>query len=213
MRWAIPDPLAARVAREGGAFVTGTGTGVGKTYLAALLAGDLAKRGLCMGVMKPAESGPGRDALKLIRASGCRAPLALVRPYHFKEALAPGLAGRVSLPRVMAAFKKLRSSHDALIVEGAGGLLAPFARGCSVADLAAKMGLPLLIVAKRGLGTLNHSLLTLEAARSRGLKVLGVVMSGGAVKGDASARGNPKALEKLGKVRVWVLEKGAKRLS
>jgi dethiobiotin synthetase len=172
-----------------GYFVTGTDTG------------------LRCGVLKPAESGAGGDAAKLLKASGCPLPLSLVRPYAFKAPLAPAVAAvqehrRLSLGRVLKAFKAVQEASDFMLVEGAGGLLVPYAPGLDGAGLAKALGLPLLIVARRGLGTINHSLLTLEAARRRGLKVAALVLSGPAAKGDPSVRTNGRTIAKLGRVAV-----------
>jgi dethiobiotin synthetase len=190
-----------------GYFVTGTDTGVGKTWVACRLAELARAKGLRCGVLKPAESGTGGDAAKLLKASGCPLPLSLVRPYAFKAPLAPAVAAaqehrRLSLGRVLKAFKAVQEASDFMLVEGAGGLLVPYAPGLDGAGLAKALGLPLLIVARRGLGTINHSLLTLEAARRRGLKVAALVLSGPAAKGDPSVRTNGRTIAKLGRVAV-----------
>jgi dethiobiotin synthetase len=193
--------------RHGGLFITGTDTDVGKTYVGCMLARDLRQNGHIVGVMKPAESGANKDAELLKRASGSRASLAQIRPYHFRAALAPGLAAelegkRVSLPQIKRGFKRLLAGHDGVLVEGAGGLLVPLAGPALVVDLAVQLGLPLLIVARAGLGTINHSLLTLSEARRRGLRPAAVVLNGKAVPGDLSARGNAQAIARYGKVPV-----------
>lgn len=190
-----------------GYFVTGTDTGVGKTRVACGLAGAARARGLRVGVLKPAESGDGGDALALKKASACPLPLELIRPYAFRAALAPAVAAaqegkRVLMQPILKAFKAVSSISDFVLVEGAGGLLVPYGPGLDGASLAKAMGLPLLIVARRGLGTINHSLLTLEAARARGLRVAAVVLSAPGRKGDPSVAGNARQIARLGKVRV-----------
>jgi dethiobiotin synthetase len=202
--------LLSRVIAKRGAFVTGTDTGVGKTWVACHLAAELRARGFRVGVFKPAESGSGGDALKLQRASLCPLPLSVIRPYHFKAPLAPAVAAalegrRVSLGRLRSAFKRLQASCDVVLVEGAGGLLVPYGPRLDAAGLAQALGLPLLIVARKGLGTINHSLLTLEAARRRRLKILGLALSGRAARGDPSVLSNARVLRRLGRVSVWTL--------
>lgn len=169
-----------------GYFVTGTDTGVGKTVVACALARGLARRGLDVGAMKPIETGVGAagplDALALRDAAGAGDPLADVCPQRFALAAAPTVAaaaeGReVDLDAVRGAWSRLAARHAWLVVEGAGGLLVPAAKGACMADLARELGLPLVVVARGGLGTINHTLLTLEAASARGLPVAGVVIS------------------------------------
>jgi len=172
-----------------GIFVTGTDTGVGKTVVAAVLARLLRMRGLSVGVMKPVTSGcraeNGRlvsdDALLLCQAAGvdCSDDVA---PYLLREPVAPAEAARqdgvvIDFARIRAAFDRLAAAHDFVIVEGAGGLMVPLAGGLLVADLARQLGLPLLMVARPGLGTINHTVLSCFAAQQMGLKVAGVVIN------------------------------------
>lgn len=190
-----------------GVFVTGTDTGVGKTWVACRLAEAWTSRGLRVGVFKPAESGQGGDAAALWRASGRRHGLAHVRPYAFKRPLAPALAAaeegrRVSLARLRREFRRVAADSERVLVEGAGGLLVPYAPGLDGAVLARSLALPLLLVARAGLGTINHTLLTLEAARRRGLEVLAVVLNGSRNSKDPSIPGNAPAIRRLGKVPV-----------
>jgi dethiobiotin synthetase len=169
-----------------GLFVTGTDTGVGKTLVARALVRGLRERGVDVGVMKPVETGVGAagplDAIALREAAGSPDPLELVCPFAFALPAAPTVAaaaeGRsIELPAIARAFAELASRHECMVVEGAGGLLVPLAKGTHMADLAGELGLPLLVVARATLGTINHTLLTLEAARTRALRVAGVVIS------------------------------------
>ena len=182
-----------------GWFVTGTDTGVGKTVVACTLLRALRAQGLDAGGMKPIETGVGPegplDALALLAAAGGTDLLESVCPQRFRLAAAPTVAaaaeGRaVDLDAVRQAFTVLAARHRALVVEGAGGLLAPAAERASMADLAGELGLPLLVVARAKLGTINHTRLTLEAAAARGLTVAGVVISHGAAPLDAADRAN-----------------------
>jgi dethiobiotin synthetase len=199
--------LQRRFLKKGGFFVSGTDTGIGKTYVSCLLAGELRGLGLEVGVMKPAESGSNSDARKLKAASGSKEPLALINPYRFKDPLAPGLAaereGRsVHLGRIVSCYRLLAKGKDGMLVEGAGGLLVPLSGPKLVADLASRLGLPLLLVARAGLGTINHSLLSLAEARRRGLKVAAVLLNGKSLRKDLSRQGNAAAIARYGKVPV-----------
>jgi dethiobiotin synthetase len=110
---------------------------------------------------------------------------------------------RVRLSALKSAYGRISAASDWTLVEGAGGLLVPYAPGLDGAGLAKALGLPVLLVARAGLGTINHSLLSLEAARARGLRVLGLLLNGPATPGDPSVRGNAIAIRRLGKVPVW----------
>lgn len=173
-----------------GIFVTGTDTGVGKTIVAATLARLLRMNGASVGVMKPVTSGcrevsgelVSDDALLLSQAAGIGISDD-VAPYRLREALAPAVAARidgvqVDFSVIKASFDRLASSYDYVIVEGAGGLMVPLSGGLLVADLALELGLPLLVVARPGLGTINHTVLTCFAARQMGLQVAGVIVNG-----------------------------------
>lgn len=180
--------------RARGIFITGTDTGVGKTVVACALAAWGRHHGLDVGVMKPVATGgrftangsAGRwvaeDARLLTAAAGVDDPWSLVNPVCFKEPLAPWTAARrartaIRLETALAAFRSLRMRHPFLIVEGVGGLLVPLGPRATVADLARRLGLPLVVVARPGLGTLNHTLLTLECARRFHLPVRGVILN------------------------------------
>lgn len=190
--------------------VTGTDTGVGKTLIAGGLAGALRRRGHRVGNMKPAESGCPEvagelipeDALFVKEMAGCESRLEAVCPYRFREPLAPFVAaGRegveIDPQRIVSSFEEIRAAHDATLVEGVGGFLVPIARDFCVADLAVRLGLPLLVVGRLGLGTLNHTLLTLEAAARRGLRVLGVVLNAAAPPESIAEATNPGVLQSL----------------
>lgn len=203
--------------------MTGTDTGVGKTFVACAVAAWLHRR-VRTGVMKPIATGGrllvegGRrrwvsdDALRLAWASGSREPWALINPVCFEEPLAPLTAARrvrrpIRIESVMSAFHALSRRHDVLIVEGVGGLLVPLTDRLTVADLARRLRLPLLVVARPGLGTLNHTLLTIQCARRAGLPVLGVVFNhAGPRPRSPMARvaetTNPGVLERVARVPV-----------
>ncbi len=170
-----------------GVFVTGTDTACGKTAVAAALARSARSDGLRVRVLKPVETGcssPERpeDALALAEAAGDPSPLEALCPYRLALPAAPDVAARaegieIALDVLVRACDAARAAADVVIVEGAGGLLVPIAPGLDMAGLAAALELPLVVVARAALGTINHTLLTLEAAHTRGLRVLGVAIS------------------------------------
>lgn len=199
-----------------GIFITGTDTGVGKTYVACLLARLMRSRGIDAGVMKPAETGcrtrngllVPSDGMLLKKAAGVADPLELIVPYRFRLPLAPaaaaGLEGAsVRMERILSSFERLAGRHDAMIVEGAGGIMVPLTGRTLYADLAARMNLPVLIVARPGLGTLNHTLLTIEALRSRRVLLHGIVINHAVPSRSGLAeRTNPRLLERLSGLKV-----------
>jgi dethiobiotin synthetase len=169
-----------------GLFVTGTDTGVGKTEVSCALVAGARAAGVDVVAMKPAQSGvtPGEptDADLLHAASGGVEPLEALCPYSFAAPLAPAVAARlegraVSLEAIVLRARALAARHDAVLVEGAGGLLVPLTERETYADLAVALGLPVLVVARAGLGTVNHTALTVEALRARGLVLAGIVLN------------------------------------
>jgi dethiobiotin synthetase len=163
-----------------GWFVTGTDTGVGKTVVACALARLLVRMDYDTGVMKPVSAGGREDAEDLIRSAGIDDGLDIVNPVALTEPLSPNLAAEragtpVDTEKILDSYRALAQNHKRMIVEGAGGLLVPLKDDYSTADLAREIGLPLIIVARAALGTINHTLLTIEAARSRKLAIAGVI--------------------------------------
>ncbi len=190
--------------------VTGTGTGVGKTVVAGGLALGFRELGLSPGVFKPAESGvedEPKDGVFLKRCAKAQEPLSAVVLYRLKAPLAPAVAAemegmRVDLAVIEAKFKEWVRSHPITIVEGAGGLLVPLVDNVTYADLAKLLGLPLLIVARPSLGTINHTLLTVSVARAIGLRILGVVISGYPEEPGLAEETSPAVIEKMGHVEI-----------
>lgn len=173
-----------------GIFITGTDTGVGKTIVAAVLARLLRERGVNVGVMKPVTSGcsevDGRlvseDAELLTWAAGCDTTDPDVTPYLLEAPLAPSVAAsrqgvRIDFGRIGESYQRLAARHDFVIVEGAGGLMVPLCGGLLIADLVKHLALPLLVVARPDLGTINHTVLTCFAARQMGIEVRGIVIN------------------------------------
>jgi dethiobiotin synthetase len=190
--------------------VTGTGTGVGKTFVGAALAALLRESGVDVGVMKPAETGVtypyaprySADAALLAAAAGVDDPPELVVPYRLREPLAPAVAaeleGReISAQAVLCAHAELRRRHEFLVVEGAGGIAVPFNEDLAMAGLARALGLPMLVVSPTGLGAINGCVLTVEYARSRGLEILGILLNLRQKVSDTAESTNPDVIARL----------------
>jgi dethiobiotin synthetase len=169
-------------------FVTGTDTGVGKTVVSTALTRALVARGLRVAVMKPIASGSdptprglrNSDALTLMAAANVPAPYEVVNPYCFHPPISPHIAAReagvaIDLTLLRSRFDSLAAASDCVIVEGAGGWLAPISDTAAMADLAAALALPVLLVAGLRLGCLNHALLTRESMSARGVAFTGWV--------------------------------------
>ena len=190
-----------------GLFIVGTDTGVGKTFVTARIARQLWEAGVSVGAYKPVCSGCeiGEDGSLwwpdvevLAEALEHRFPRERICPQTFRAALAPPVAARLEGLRVdqdvlIEGVGWWRDRVDCLLIEGVGGLLCPLTETWTVCDLAERWGFPLLVVARLGLGTINHTLLTVEVARRRGLEVAGIILneslpgSGGAA-GETNAR-------------------------
>jgi dethiobiotin synthetase len=191
-------------------FVTGTDTGVGKTQASCALLSLLAEQGLRPQGFKPYESGcptlaTPEDALAMRAAARSALPVELLCPHRFRAPLAPGVAAR-RLGRepdwntTLASWERLR--HGPVVVEGAGGLFVPIDSRRDVIDLIAALQLPVLLVARAGLGTLNHTALSLRALAERGLTVRAILLSRGTPTRDPSERDNRLLLEERHGLRV-----------
>ena len=193
-----------------GVFVTGTDTEVGKSVVAAALCAALAARGERVAAFKPVVTGldedPGpfgydHELLASVASAGQTAED--VAPYRFGPPLSPHLAAelageRIEPPRLLETAR----AHELLVAEGVGGLLVPITPGYLVRDLALDLELPLLVAARTGLGTINHTLLTVEAARTAGLRVAGVVMTPWPSEPTRMERSNRDTIERLGAIPV-----------
>ncbi|MEE8556476.1 MAG: dethiobiotin synthase [Myxococcota bacterium] len=186
-----------------GIFVTGTDTDCGKTVVATTLARAALEKGFRVRVLKPVETGcrlegdepVPLDGRALARAARDPRPLPEICPYRLRLPAAPQVAAeaegiRIDVGRILKAAELGGAEGDLLIVEGAGGLLVPLCPGVCMADLAGRLDLPLLVVARAKLGTLNHTRLTLEAASTRNLNVAGLVVSHTERELPASDRAN-----------------------
>lgn len=198
-------------------FITGTDTNVGKTFVSAGIVRALKRLGLSTGVMKPVETGcqatggllAPKDAIALKEASGAEDPIDLINPFRFILPLAPLIAaeeeGRAIEPAaIKTAFEAIRVRHSATIVEGAGGLLVPVTRDMTMAEIALLLDIPVIIVAASRLGAINHTAMTVECAKSRGLVIAGIILNSPSepVPGDISVAGNAGAIERLTGISV-----------
>ena len=198
-----------------GVFITGTDTAVGKSVVAAAVCAALCSRGERVAAFKPVVTGladpPGdpwpHDHELLAAAAGSGQEPADVAPYTFSDPVSPHFAARlegkgIDPVRITRAARSAARGADALVCEGVGGLLVPITLGYSVRDLAVELGLPVIVVARTGLGTINHSLLTVEAVRAAGLRVAGIVMSPWPGLPEPIEASNRETVEQLAAVPV-----------
>ncbi|MBI5183354.1 MAG: adenosylmethionine--8-amino-7-oxononanoate transaminase [Nitrospinae bacterium] len=182
-----------------GFFVTGTDTGVGKTVVAAGLSAALNERGINTGVMKPIQSGEiskdGElvgDTRFLIEAAGVKDEVYLINPYHLEAPLAPIIASRIQgieidVEKIKGCFEELAKRHEIVIVEGIGGLLVPIREDYLVSDLIIELNLPIIIISRTGIGTINHTLLTVRHAQYLGIEIAGIVFNNPDKEGSGEA--------------------------
>lgn len=197
-----------------GFFVTGTGTEVGKTVVAAVLANDLRRQGLTVAVFKPAVTGlddPGEtDHALLRRAAESGQSDDEIAPYRYGPPASPHLAAaqageEIDPERLRSATHEAAAGADHLVCEGVGGLLVPLAPTYLIRDFAVDLALPLVIATPPGLGTINHTLLTIEASRSIGLSIAAVVLTPWPQTPSAIERSNLETIESLGEVTALTL--------
>jgi len=194
-----------------GVFVTGTGTEVGKTVVAAVIARSHAAAGEWVAVFKPAVSGLDEgdepDHSLLRRAAGSSQPDDGIAPYRYGPAVSPHLGAElagetIERERLLNVARAARDGSDFLVCEGVGGLLVPLTLGYLVRDLARELGLPVVIAAPPGLGTINHTLMTIECARAVGLEVAAVALTPWPSEPSVVEASNRQAIERLGQVRT-----------
>ena len=204
-----------------GVFVTGTGTEVGKTVVAAVIGRSWAAGGARVAVFKPAVSGldehrgggdPSRlsDQALLRLAAGSIQSDDEIAPYRYGPPVSPHLGAElagetIERERLLSAARAAGDGADFLVCEGVGGLLVPLTLGYLVRDLARELALPIVIASEPGLGTINHTLMTVECARAVGLEVAAVVLTPWSAEPDVVEASNREAIERLGRVRVDVL--------
>ena len=204
-----------------GIFVTGTDTGIGKTFVSAALLSVLRNGNIDAIPMKPVQTGCVRNGrhwlspdlefcLGTAGISASRQQKLLMVPYCFKKACSPHLSAgearqKIKFRKIIDAFQSLQHDHEIVIVEGVGGVLVPIDQETFVLDLMAAMALPVVLVSRAGLGTINHTLLSLRELRRAGLTVLGVIIN--ETRSNSSGPGiiekdNIKTIERMGNVRV-----------
>ena len=193
-----------------GVFVTGTDTEVGKTVVAASICAALAAAGKRVAAFKPVVTGLdeepgelGRDHELLASVANAGQSPEDVAPYRFGPAVSPHLAAELGGTTIEPTeLVSAARAHELLVCEGVGGLLVPITTGYLVRDLAMDLDLPLVVAARPGLGTISHTLLTIEAARAGGLDVAAVVMTPWPEEPTPMQRSNRETIERLGDVRV-----------
>lgn len=192
-------------------FITGTDTGVGKTVVCGLLARYLLDRGCNAITQKWIQTGSKAfppditTHLKLMAKTrgDIKKHLPNIIPYNFAMPASPHLAAatenkRISASKISCCFQKLSDAYDFVIVEGIGGAMVPFNRKKLVIDIAADLNLPVIIVAQNKLGAINHTLLTIEAIREKGLPILGIIFNGNSGKENKFVqKDNPKIVKAL----------------
>jgi len=199
-----------------GLFVTGTDTGVGKTVVAGAVANWFMRRGARVGVCKPIATGCERrreglvseDAEFLAHCANARQPLDLICPQRYVEPLAPAVAAQranqpVDWSVVQRAMDLIAQESGRMVVEGVGGVMVPLDGRHTVVDLMGWLGVPAVVVARAALGTINHTLLTLQALRERGIRIAGVVINGYPAESPGVVEEtNPGVIERWGKVKI-----------
>ncbi|MGQ0605601.1 MAG: dethiobiotin synthase [Candidatus Nitrosotenuis sp.] len=170
-------------------FVTGTDTGVGKTVFTCGLAQLLHDSGINVGVMKPFATGipqkngfQSEDVSLLVKYSGVSDPENMINPYFFAIPSSPYTAARkmektIDIDIVLSSFEKLQSLHDVVLVEGIGGIMTPILKDYSIIDLIKDLNLSTMVVASSQIGTINHTLLTVEACKKYGVHMSGLIIN------------------------------------
>lgn len=194
-----------------GFFITGTDTGIGKTLIAGIIIKAISFLGLKACGMKPVESGCGREGEVLIPYDGVflkqishmNESMSLVTPCCLESPLAPLMASEldridINLNEIRKAFAKLSRLYEAVVVEGIGGLLVPIKKDYYVIELAKEFGLPLIVVVRPGLGTINHTMLTVNYAIKEGLEVAGIIINySNPPENNLAEETNPKLLAQI----------------
>ncbi len=197
-----------------GVFITGTDTEVGKTVVSAGIAGALKTRGINVGVMKPVATGAmmtedgliSNDAQFLLKSIRCDGPRELINPVSIELPLAPLVACRldglqIDLNKITDAFQRLTKTKDFVVVEGIGGVWVPITEDYFVCDMIEELGLPVIVVARAGLGTINHTLLTIKALQDRGIVVKGFIINGiNEKEATIAERTNPEIIEEISRI-------------
>ena len=199
-----------------GAFITGTGTGVGKTAVAAGLARALKRRKVNAGVMKPfatanrvfSKKFKSQDTAILAKAAGVDDPDSELNPFFYSVAASPLLASQLkrgpqaSIEKALQALQNLAKKHDVMIIEGIGGIMVPLTENETVADFTKKVGLPAIIVTTPVIGTLNHTLLTVMACKEYDIDIRGIIVNKMPKTPSIAEQKAPEIIERLTGIQV-----------
>ena len=195
-------------------FIAGTGTGIGKTFFTAGFARFLCRHGFRTAVMKPVQTGLAENCddlgfIKMVAPGIIDIPLELASPYRFKMPASPHLASRreeikIDMKHIVSCYKSIRSEYnpDAVLIEGAGGLLVPLNKDEMMADLIRKFVMPVILVADAGLGTLNHTFLSLELLKKMKIPVRGIILNKYPVKPGLIEKDNIETIEKVSRIPI-----------
>jgi dethiobiotin synthetase len=202
-------------------FVTGTDTGVGKTFFACRLIEELTRRGEKVGIFKPIETGiiteVTSDAALLKKAALSNLPVTLISPYRFKTVAAPRVASlrerrKIVLRKIINSFRTISQNHTWSIVEGAGGLTVPIHKEFDMANLIGTLNLPLILISREKIGAINQTLLSLHYAKQLKLKVLAVILNQTEdLSDDSPLHANRKMIEEKCKIPVLTYRKKRSR--
>jgi dethiobiotin synthetase len=193
-----------------GIFITATDTDVGKTYVSCKILESLKSLKINSGCFKPVSTGDRNDAKALIKASGIEESAEVVTPIFFKNPMSPYGASllenkKFDLKKIEKTFKYFIDKYDFSVVEGVGGVLVPLKKTFFVSDLIKQFNLPVIVVARHNLGTINHTLLTIEKLKNDNQKILGIILNGSKNKNDISTKSNTKLIKQLTKLPVLEL--------
>jgi dethiobiotin synthetase len=209
-------PINLNLPKKAGLFVTGIDTGVGKTLIAGAIAKILADKGLKVGVFKPIATGCKHrweglisdDAWFLCYCANSNLPLSTINPVGYHTPAAPIVSAAcdgyaIDFDRIAAAYKDICQNSDIVIVEGIGGVRVPLTEEFDLLDLAVEFALPVVIVARPNLGTINHTLMTIDCVRAAELKIAGVVVNGyNATESTAAEDAAPEVIAKCSGVDI-----------
>jgi dethiobiotin synthetase len=193
-----------------GIFVTATDTEVGKTYVSCKILEALKSLGINCGCFKPVSTGDRNDAKALIKASSIEESVEAVTPMFFKNPMSPYGASllenkKFDLKKIEKTFKYFVEKYDFTVVEGVGGILVPLKKDFFVSNIIEKFNLPVIVVARHNLGTINHTLLTIEKLKNNNQKILGIILNDSKNKNDISTISNAKLIKQLTKLPVLEL--------
>ncbi len=183
-----------------GVFVTGTDTGIGKTYVSALIVEELRKKGIGAVGLKPVCSGSREDAERLWEASGGVLDLEVINPSYFQTPVAPLVAGRIEgspleLSKMVSQIRSVQEGQEFTLVEGAGGWEVPLGKDFGIPHLAKELQLPVIVVVGNWLGAINHTILTVKAIEATGVSCLGVILNHPEAERDIATTTNRLILE------------------